>query len=217
MACLPITWQTLWMTIWWKSPTSSEEKSGCRVLPTTCWCTNFWMAGPQFSHLPLILKPTGQGKLSKGMALNLAFRSFPSTGMAAMAMNPIQVLGKKVSCPMPFSTSWLFWAGTWQRRRNLHKDQLINLFSLDRIVKSGARFDYDKAKWYNQQYLIAMPNEDIAQLLVPLAMKWTSMQTPISWAMPQPWWKKGSIFYKTYCAQDTISLMNPRCRLWNIQ
>ena len=78
----------------------------------------FWMAGSQFSHLPLILKPTGQGKLSKGMALNLAFRSFPSTGMAAMAMNPIQVLGKKVSCPMPSQLPGLSGLEPWQRRRN---------------------------------------------------------------------------------------------------
>jgi len=44
-------------------------------------------------------------------------------------------------------------------------DELVNTFSIKRIVKSGARFDYDKAKWYNQQYIIKTSNEDLAAMI----------------------------------------------------
>ena len=91
----------------------------------------------------------------------------------------------------------------------LHKTQLIDLFSLDRIVKSGARFDYDKAKWYNQQYLMAMPNEDIAQLLAPLAMEMNIDANIDKLAHAASMMKERVYFYKTYSAQDTTCSMNP--------
>ena len=128
-----------------------------------------WQA-PSFSHLPLILKPTGQGKLSKRDGAKFGFPVFPINWDGSDGDEPYPGFREEGFLPDAL-LNFLAFLG-WNPGNDeeiLHKDQLINLFSLDRIVKSGARFDYDKAKWYNQQYLIAMPNEDIAQLLVPLA------------------------------------------------
>jgi len=53
--------------------------------------------------------------------------------------------------------------GTEQEMFSL--DELVDSFSIKRIVKSGARFDYDKAKWYNQQYIIKTDNADLAAMI----------------------------------------------------
>lgn len=103
---------------------------------------------PSFSHLPLILKPTGKGKLSKRDGEKGGFPVFP------LSWN--DSLGYKESGYFPESVvnflAFLGWnPGTEEELFSL--EELSEKFSLNRVNKSGARFDPDKTKWYNQQWL----------------------------------------------------------------
>ncbi len=120
---------------------------------------------PIFSHLPLILKPVGKGKLSKRDSAQFGFPVFPLDW--ANAQGEIEFDGFREAGYMPEAIinflSFLGWnPGTEQEIFSL--PELVEAFSLDKIGKSGARFDIDKAKWFNQQYLIASANEDLAKV-----------------------------------------------------
>ncbi|MBR8534448.1 glutamate--tRNA ligase [Carboxylicivirga sediminis] len=118
---------------------------------------------PQFAHLPLILKPTGKGKLSKRDGDKGGFPVFPlnwqlEDGIAA---------GYRESGYFPEAVvnllALLGWnPGTEQELFSM--DELIQLFSIERVNKSGARFDPDKARWFNQQHLVRKSNEELAKL-----------------------------------------------------
>ena len=117
----------------------------------------FGWTAPQFAHLPLILKPTGSGKLSKRDGEKLGFPVFP------LSWN--DSLGYRESGYFPEAVvnflALLGWnPGTEQEIFSL--DQLVQAFSLDRVHKSGARFDPDKTKWYNQHYLQEKDNAELA-------------------------------------------------------
>ena len=123
---------------------------------------------PQFAHLPLLLKPDGKGKLSKRDGDRLGFPVFPlewkspegevSSGyresgyFAESFVNMIALLG------------WN--AGTEQEIFTLQ--ELIDSFSLERVGKSGSKFDPEKAKWFNQQYLRMKTGEELADLFMPI-------------------------------------------------
>lgn len=120
---------------------------------------------PLFAHLPLILRPDGNGKLSKRDGDRLGFPVFPIDWL-----NPD---GEKYSgyrengyFPEAFINmlALLGWnPGTQQEIFSL--DQLVKEFSLERVGKSGSRFDPEKTRWFNQQYLRARSNEDLAKIL----------------------------------------------------
>lgn len=103
---------------------------------------------PEFAHLPLIMKPVGKGKLSKRDGEKLGFPVFPlswneSVGYKEEGYYPEAVVN---------FLALLGWnPGTEQELFSL--EELIAEFSLERVQKSGARFDPDKTKWYNQHYL----------------------------------------------------------------
>ena len=111
-------------------------------------------AMPQFAHLPLILKPDGKGKLSKRDGAKFGFPVFPlewNDSDPAKSFDGFRSIGFDPKAVVNF-LSMLGWnPGTEQEIFSL--DELANLFSLEKINKSGARFDYDKAKWFNQQYI----------------------------------------------------------------
>jgi len=123
---------------------------------------------PEFAHLSLLLKPDGKGKLSKRDGDKLGFPVFPlhwvspegesSRGyredgyFAEAFVNMLALLG------------WN--PGTEQELFSL--PELVQLFSLERVIKSGARFNPDKAKWFNQQYLKTKSNADLADLYTPI-------------------------------------------------
>lgn len=120
---------------------------------------------PLFAHLPLILRPDGNGKLSKRDGDRLGFPVFPIDWL-----NPD---GEKYSgyreqgyFPEAFLNmlALLGWnPGSQQELFTL--DQLVNEFSLERVGKSGSRFDPEKTRWFNQQYLRAKSNDELATLL----------------------------------------------------
>ena len=121
---------------------------------------------PKFTHLPLILKPTGKGKLSKRDGAKFGFPVFPMewydkkeeatyAGFKEDGYDPKALLNFLVL---------LGWnPGNDEEMMSI--ERMTELFSLDKIVKSGARFDVDKSKWFNQQYLMQTPD---AELLTPV-------------------------------------------------
>jgi glutamyl-tRNA synthetase len=125
-----------------------------------------WQA-PQFAHLPLILKPTGQGKLSKRDGAKFGFPVFPLTWNGDAEDTEIYPGFKEegfIKGALLNFLAFLGWSpGTDQEIFSL--DELVDAFSIDKIVKSGARFDFDKAKWFNQQYLMALDNDFLAELI----------------------------------------------------
>ena len=122
---------------------------------------------PQFAHLPLLLKPTGDGKLSKRDADQMGFPIFPldwtdpNTKEKAIGFREAGYLPEALINFLAF----LGWnPGTTQELFSL--DELIKNFSVERIGKAGAKFDIHKAQWFNQQYLRAKPNEELAEYLL---------------------------------------------------
>lgn len=121
-----------------------------------------WNA-PEFAHLPLILKPTGKGKLSKRDGEKLGFPVFPlewrdkATGATASGYRESGYFPEAVVNFL----SLLGWnPGTEQEIFTM--EQLIESFDLDRVHKSGARFDPDKTKWFNHHYMQQQSNEALA-------------------------------------------------------
>ncbi len=121
---------------------------------------------PKFAHLPLLLKPEGNGKLSKRDGDRLGFPVFPlewkdpASGEVSSGYRETGYLPEAVLNLLAF----LGWnPGTQQELFSL--DELIASFSLDRVSKSGAKFDLNKARWFNQQYIRKTDNSLLAQTL----------------------------------------------------
>jgi glutamyl-tRNA synthetase len=130
-----------------------------------------WQATmPQFAHLPLILKPDGKGKLSKRDGAKFGMPVFPLGWEGETAEDSFQGFREFGFLPQAVINflAFLGWnPGTEQEIFSL--DELSEAFSIEKISKSGARFDYDKAKWFNQQYLHAADDAELAKLVRPLA------------------------------------------------
>ena len=128
----------------------------------------FGWESPEFAHLSLLLKPDGKGKLSKRDGDRLGFPVFPlewknpdgeiSSGYREAGYFPEAVVNL---------LALLGWnPGTEQEIFNI--DELIKLFSLERVIKSGARFNPEKAHWFNQQYIRQKNNDELVQLYKPI-------------------------------------------------
>jgi glutamyl-tRNA synthetase len=121
---------------------------------------------PEFAHLPLLLKPDGNGKLSKRAADKLGFPIFPLNWNDPLSGELSQGFKEKGYLPEALINflSLLGWnPGTEQELFSL--DELIEAFSLERINKAGAKFDIEKANWFNQQYLKAKSNAELTDEL----------------------------------------------------
>ncbi len=123
---------------------------------------------PDFAHLPLILKPTGKGKLSKRDGDKAGFPVFP---LEWKAPDGEISAGYRESGYLPHAVinllALLGWnSGTEQEVFSM--DELIEAFSIERVNKSGARFDPEKARWFNHQYIQTMPDENVAELFMPV-------------------------------------------------
>lgn len=124
---------------------------------------------PAFAHLPLLLKPEGNGKLSKRDGDRLGFPVFPlewkdpksgeiSSGYRESGYLPEAVVN---------FLALLGWnPGNDQEIMSL--DELVSRFSLERCSKSGAKFDYEKGKWFNHQYIQKKSDAEIAALFIPV-------------------------------------------------
>ena len=127
----------------------------------------FGWDAPEFAHLPLILKPIGNGKLSKRDGDKLGFPVFPlewkteeaiSSGYREKGFFPEAVLN---------FLALLGWNdGTDKEIYTL--EELVEAFDLNRVHKAGAKFDPEKNKWFNHQYLIKQKDDDLAKAFAPI-------------------------------------------------
>ncbi len=125
---------------------------------------------PEFAHLPLILKPIGNGKLSKRDGDKLGFPVFPlewkteegiSSGYREKGFFPEAVIN---------FLALLGWNdGTDKELFSL--EELVEAFDLNRVHKSGAKFDPEKNKWFNHQYLIKQNDADLAKDFTPILVE----------------------------------------------
>ena len=120
---------------------------------------------PQFVHLPLLLKPDGKGKLSKRDGDRLGFPVFPllwndpksgetSSGYRESGYLPEAVIN---------FLALLGW-NPGDDTEIMNMDELIRRFSFDHCSRSGAKFDYEKGKWFNHKYLQELPDSELAEL-----------------------------------------------------
>ena len=123
---------------------------------------------PEFAHLPLLLKPTGSGKLSKRDGDKMGFPVFPlfwtsPTGETSRGYREDGYLAPAFINML----SLLGWnPGTEQEIFSMQ--ELIEAFSLDRVSKAGARFQPDKAKWFNAQYMHNLSDAELAPFMQPI-------------------------------------------------
>lgn len=128
-------------------------------------CLGWTDSMPRFAHLPLLLKPDGQGKLSKRDGDRLGFPVFPLEWKDTQSGEIIRGYRESGYFPEAFVNiiALLGWnPGTEQELFSL--EELTELFSLDRVGKAGARFDPEKARWFNHQYLVRKPIKEVALL-----------------------------------------------------
>ena len=139
----------------------------------------FGWEAPQFAHLPLLLKPDGNGKLSKRDGDRLGFPVFPlewqdpksgeiSSGYKQAGFLPEAVVN---------FLALLGWS-PGDDMEILSMNEMIETFSLESCSKSGAKFNYDKGKWFNHQYIQQCDNEVIAQLFTPVLQEQDIQSTP---------------------------------------
>ena len=123
---------------------------------------------PKWAHLPLILKPDGHGKLSKRDGERLGFPVFAMDWTDPITKETTIGFKEKGFLPEAFINllALLGWNdGT--DKEIFTMEELIASFSLDRVHKGGAKFDYEKAKWFNQEWIKRMDNEKLSQLVQP--------------------------------------------------
>ena len=122
---------------------------------------------PKFAHLPLILRPDGNGKLSKRDGDRLGFPVFPLNWTDPESGELSSGYREAGYYPQAFVNmlAFLGWnPGTYQELFSL--EELAEAFSLERVGKAGAKFDADKTRWFNQQYLRHTPSSEIAERLL---------------------------------------------------
>jgi glutamyl-tRNA synthetase len=120
---------------------------------------------PEFAHLPLILKPDGKGKLSKRDGDKGGFPVFPLQWKDPDSGEISSGYRESGYFPDAFINimALLGWnSGTEQEIFNMQ--ELIDGFSIDKVGKSGSKFDPDKAKWFNHQYLVKKTDQELAVL-----------------------------------------------------
>ncbi len=123
---------------------------------------------PRFAHLSLLLKPVGNGKLSKRDGDKMGFPVFPLRWT-----NPEGETSRGYREDGYFPEAFvnmlamLGW-NPGDDREMFTMEELIGAFSLDKVQKAGAKFNPEKAKWYNREYLRLKSDEELTDLLVPI-------------------------------------------------
>ena len=127
-----------------------------------------WNA-PEFAHLPLILKPEGKGKLSKRDGDKMGFPVFPLEWKS----NDDVSRGYREDGYFPEAVVNMLALLGWNEGEGSEKEmyslpELIKAFSLEHVSRSGAKFNPDKTKWFNQQYIQQKPDKELAELFLPI-------------------------------------------------
>ena len=123
---------------------------------------------PRFAHLSLLLKPSGQGKLSKRDGDKLGFPVFPLRWVSPEG-DVTRGYREDGYFPEAFINmlAFLGW-NPGDEREILSLEELSEAFSLERVIRSGARFNPEKAKWYNREYLRMKTDLELAQAYLPI-------------------------------------------------
>lgn len=125
---------------------------------------------PRFAHLPLILRPDGKGKLSKRDGAKFGIPVFPLDWQSgAPGTDPIlgfREWGFEPAAVLNF-LALLGWS-PGDDVELMPLDELVRRFDLAKVQKAGARFDFDKARWFNKEYLQHLPEAEWAERLLPL-------------------------------------------------
>ena len=130
---------------------------------------SFGWEAPEFAHLPLIMKPVGNGKLSKRDGDKLGFPVFPLNWTDPISGETSSGYREKGFFPEAVINflALLGWNdGTEKELFSL--EELENAFDLSRVHKAGAKFDPEKNKWFNHQYLIKKDDADLAKAFAPI-------------------------------------------------
>lgn len=121
---------------------------------------SFGWNSPEFAHLPLLLKPDGKGKLSKRDGDKMGFPVFPLYWPYGETARGYREDGYYPDAFINMLALLGWNPGT--EKEIFSMDELINAFTIDRVGKSGSRFDPEKAKWFNHNYLQGRSNTDLA-------------------------------------------------------
>ncbi len=127
---------------------------------------------PAFAHLPLLLKPEGNGKLSKRDGDRLGFPVFPlewKDPKTAEISSGYRESGYFPEAVVNF-LALLGW-NPGDEQELMSMDELIRKFDLNNCSRSGAKFDYEKGKWFNHQYMLKKENKEVAALFMPVLEK----------------------------------------------
>ena len=126
-----------------------------------------WEA-PLFAHLPLILKPDGNGKLSKRDGDRLGFPVFPLQWTDPETGNISSGYRESGYLPKAFINMLLLlgWAPS-NNQEIFTMDEMVEAFTIERVGKSGSKFDPEKTKWFNQQYMRNTPRAELAEMIMP--------------------------------------------------
>ena len=162
---------------------------------------------PAFAHLPLLLKPDGNGKLSKRAADQMGFPIFPLTWTDPESKEVAKGFRESGYLPEALINflAFLGWnPGTTQEIFSMK--ELIDAFSIERIGKAGAKFDIHKAQWFNQQYLRVKSDEELSNYLLESLKKenisctkekaqkiCSIMKERVTF--PQDFWEQGKFFF----------------------
>jgi glutamyl-tRNA synthetase len=125
---------------------------------------------PKFAHLPLIMKPVGNGKLSKRDGAKFGMPVFPLDWPGSEGDE--KFMGFRETGFLPEAVVNFLALLGWHpggEQEIFSIEELVEAFSIDHIHKGGARFDYEKAKWFNQKYIQASDNTVLARYVRPLA------------------------------------------------
>ena len=126
-----------------------------------------WEA-PLFAHLPLILKPDGNGKLSKRDGDRLGFPVFPLQWTDPETGNISSGYRESGYLPKAFINMLLLlgWAPS-NNQEIFTMDEMVEAFTIERVGKSGSKFDPEKTKWFNQQYMRNTPRAELVEMIMP--------------------------------------------------
>ncbi len=124
---------------------------------------------PRFAHLSLLLKPDGKGKLSKRDGDRLGFPVFPLRWENPATQEVSRGYREDGYFPEAFVNLLAFLGWNPGGERELYTiEELIPVFSLERVIKSGARFNVEKARWYNKEYLRMKSTRELTDLFIPI-------------------------------------------------
>ena len=125
---------------------------------------------PKFAHLPLLLKPEGSGKLSKRDGDRLGFPVFPLKWTDPETNDTSS--GYRESGYLPHAVINFLALLGWNPGHDeeiMSLEDMIRLFSFDRCSKSGAKFDFEKAKWFNHEYIQTTSNDELEAMFRPIS------------------------------------------------